>query len=157
MPTELVSRATVDVAAPAADVYARLLDARSWHAWRSPPLSGRLIGAVTQFCDKLTAGDRLGYLATPAICGILPLPTRATVTRAAKGVLEFEDDACFGLAAGTHTFKVVGKGKNNCVVTIEHATTGPLRVLDAPLAKFAKERAVARWALDLKRASERGK
>lgn len=154
---ELVSRAEVTVDAPPAAVMSKLLDARAWHTWRSPPLSGRLLGAVTKYCDTLSKDDRLGYLASPAICGVFPLPTRATVTRADRTTLSFDDDALFGLAAGTHTFTVKPAGKGRSVVTVEHATTGPFRVLDAPLAKFAKERAVARWALDLKKAVEKKK
>ena len=160
MPTELVSRATLTIDAPASDVYARLLDVRGWNGWRSPPLSGKVLGAVTRYANALSPGDRLGFLASPAIGGVLPLPTRATVTRAAKGQLSFDDDALFGLVRGTHTFTVKRTGgggllggRPRCVVTAEHVTRGPLSCL-LP-ARVAKERAMARWVLDLRRASEK--
>jgi hypothetical protein len=151
--TELVSRAEIQVDAPASAVYARLLDARRWNAWRTPPLSGRFLGAVTRYSDAVSEGDRLGVLASPSVAGVLPLPTRATVTRASGGVLSFDDDALFGLASGTTSIAVrsVGWGGKRCVVTAEHTTRGPLGCITPAL---AKERAMARWVLDLKRATE---
>jgi hypothetical protein len=141
-----------DVAdAPPSAVWAKLADARGWNAWRAFP--NKLVGAVTAAPASLTPGDRLGLLASPGILGVLPLPTRATVTRAGRGVLSFEDDALFGLAAGTHTLTVRPAGLlgRRSKVTVEHATTGPVPCL---LPAAAKERAAARWLLDLKAALE---